>query len=176
MIPLGHLGLAHHDVSRLLCCFVAALRDAVLLSIRCHSVLAVLLPEFGGSSATFAHLQEAWRRCCCKSSKLPRQNEIFLLSLALSFAVTQTEESDPELNDLLVAYALDLDWLGEALMLDTSDVWQLIAGRIVPQSIPHIEALLQLLSRYIGIPYTLDAITLGRYVQIAQPFIYSSPG
>lgn len=82
----------------------------------------------------------------------------------------------PTLLELYVTYALDLDWLGEALMLDTSDVWQLIAGRLMPQSIPHIEALLQLLSRYIGIPYTLDAITLSQYVQIAQPFVYSNPG
>jgi len=82
----------------------------------------------------------------------------------------------PTLLELFVAYKLDLDWLAEALMIEESDVWRLIVGRIVPQRIPRIEALLQLLSRYSGIPYTLETITLGRCVQIAQPFVYSSPG
>lgn len=73
----------------------------------------------------------------------------------------------PTLLDLFVAYKLDLDWLAEALMIEESEVWQLIVGRIVPQRIPRIEALLQLLSRYSGIPYTLETITLGHIPQMA---------
>lgn len=82
----------------------------------------------------------------------------------------------PTLLELYVAYKLDLDWLAEALALDMSEVWQLIAGRITPQSIPHIEALLQLLSQYIGIPYTLDTITLGRCANVTQPLFSPCSG
>jgi hypothetical protein len=82
----------------------------------------------------------------------------------------------PTLLELFVAYKLDLDWLAEALMIEESDVWQLIVGRIMPQRIPRIDALLQLLSRYIGIPYTLDTITLGQCTQNAQPLFSSRAG
>lgn len=73
----------------------------------------------------------------------------------------------PTLLELFVAYKLDLDWLAEALRIEESEVWQLIVGRIVPQRIPRIEALLHLLSRYSGISYTLETITLGPIPQMA---------
>ena len=62
----------------------------------------------------------------------------------------------PRLLDLYYGYRLDLKWLGEALMLDRREVWDLLAGQT--RDPEKIARLLDLLSQYTGSAYTPDMI------------------
>jgi len=80
----------------------------------------------------------------------------------------------PTLLELYAAYALDLEWLAEALALDTSEVWQLLSEAIPQTTHPKVAELLSLISHYTGRSYTLESVTLDQRAKAAQPLFSSS--
>lgn len=79
----------------------------------------------------------------------------------------------PTLLELYAAYALDLEWLAEALVLETSEVWQLLAEAIPQTTHPKVAELLSLISRYTGRSYTLESVTLDQRAKTTQPLFSS---
>ncbi len=67
----------------------------------------------------------------------------------------------PTLLELFRAYALDIDWLGEALRLDNQKVWDILVENTSNR--PVVEQFLHMLSQYTGVTYTLEML------QTSQP-------
>lgn len=85
-----------------------------------------------------------------------------------------TLPAQPTLLDLYYAYHLNLDWLGEALHRNNSEVWKILIGEASACKEPLVEQLLHLISRYTGVAYTRENVQTRKDLLLSPPLV-SSP-
>ncbi|HEU5376246.1 MAG TPA: hypothetical protein VFV38_12445 [Ktedonobacteraceae bacterium] len=82
--------------------------------------------------------------------------------------------AQPTLLDLYYAYHLNLDWLGEALHQNNSEVWKVLRGEASACEEPLVEQVLHLISHYTGVAYTTENVQTWKDLPLSPPLV-SSP-